>query len=81
MSKKGTSGIEFMYFSNDNKRVISDIVYNVVKKDMGISLNSEFVEVMEQIMNSVYKRHKKPVDMDDKQHLKNLNTIVISECV
>ena len=69
------------FFSNNNKRIISDIIFNVAKKQLGIELKLDFAKIMEQVMNSVYSKHQKPPGMPDTKHLKNLSTIVISECL
>lgn len=70
-----------IFYSIDNKRIISDIICNVSKRDFNISIGAEFAETMVQIMNSVFKHHVKPESMNDTEHIKNLNTLTISECL
>src|SRR6185503_3526429 len=68
--------------SENNKSIIIKIIDEVIRSKFQITLNDEFGRIFNDIMDYVFNRFgKKPQDITDDDHIKNLNKICIDEAI
>jgi len=75
--------IQSAFQAKENLEAISQIVYMMSKNNYGVELDGNFSQQLFKIMNNVFSQFgKKPKDnISDQAHLKNLNKLVIDDCL
>ena len=66
--------------SDANKLIIIKVIDDYIQSKLQITLNSEFNRIFNDIMDFVFSRFgKKPSNLTDDEHLKNINKVCIDE--
>lgn len=66
-----------VFFSSQNKNIITGVVCDLVKKEQGINITVD--PIIDSVMKYVFDNHPKPHTIPQQTHLENINKIVISE--
>ena len=68
------------FFSQKNKEHVSNIVFKVVKDNLGVELDETFVASLLQIMSEAYTNNTKDQKMNISEYIQTLNNIVVKKC-
>ena len=68
------------FFSNSNKEYVSTAVFDNVKEELGVELDSTFVENLMKIMAETYSNQERPRNTNVEDYVAMLNNIVVQKC-
>ena len=68
------------FFSQKNKEHVSNMVFAVVKDNLGVELDETFVASLLQIMSEAYTNNTKDQKMNISDYINTLNNIVVKKC-
>ena len=69
------------FFSKPNKEYVSTAVFENVKEELNVELDSTFVENLLKIMSETYSNNERPRNLNVDEYVNILNNIVVEKCL
>ena len=74
--------IKKFFQAKDNLESVSTIVFMMAKNNFGVELDGKFTPILFKVMEDVFTKFgKKPTKISAENHIKNLNKLVIDDCL